>query len=164
MKSVRKAYRHTAALRAVINPILNAFYRSRRWSKGGYTVDNVREALFKVRRAWRRQVMALAAFGCPSVVRETPEATKKHIRFLRNCPPFGIKPFPKGHPCEHRLCPFCYGRRLTDGFKHIEKALYGTLHYKGADGKLVNTATGSWLPGTAVKSFFSPFARSSHSP
>ena len=82
----------------------------------------MREALFKVRRAWRRQVAALAQFGCLSVVRDTREETKKHIRALRNCPPFGILPYPKGSlVCKHRLCPFCYGRRLIEGFKHIEE-------------------------------------------
>jgi hypothetical protein len=56
--------------------------------------------------------------------------------FMRNCPPFGILPYPeKARVCKHRFCPFCYGRRLIDGFKHIEKALYGTLHYKTPDGR-----------------------------
>lgn len=138
VESVQQPNRYRAAMRAVFNPILNAFYRGRQWAKGGYTVKNIAAAIAKVRYAWRRQVMALAQFRCPSVVRETREATKKNIRALRNCPPFGIKPFPAdSNPCKHRLCPFCYGRRLIKGFKRIEKALYGTLDYKGADGKLV---------------------------
>lgn len=92
------------------------------------TPANVASVNRKTRTAWRRCVEGLLEQGCLTLIA---------ANFMRNCPPFAVYPYPKARDCEHRFCPFCYGRRLIEGFKHIEMALYGTLHYKTPDGKQV---------------------------
>ena len=144
---VRRAFRYGAAMQAVFNPTMAAFFKSKPWVwcttpagdkfAGGPTPENVASAFYKLRRAWRRCVEGLYEQGCLDRGQEDPRNIGISADFMRNCPPFGILPYPKGRTCEHRFCPFCYGRRLIEGFKHIETALYGTLHYKTPDGRKV---------------------------
>lgn len=147
VKTVRCAFRYGAAMRAVLDPMMAAFYKNRPWLwvadanghryRSGPTPENVASAFSKLRRAWRRCIECLYEQGCLDRGQEDPQDIVIRYRFMRNCPPFGIYPFPKGRTCEHRLCPFCYGRRLIEGFKHIEMRLYGTLDYKTPDGRKV---------------------------
>lgn len=133
---VRRAFRYGAAMQAVFNPIMAAFYKGRGWAKSGMTPENVASANRKTRTAWRRCVEGLLEQGCLDRGQADPRDILIRAMFMRNCPPFGILPYPKdAHVCKHRFCPFCYGRRLIEGFKHIEMALYGTLHYKTPDGQ-----------------------------
>lgn len=111
---VRGAYRHVAARRAVLAPLV-------RYSEGQAAV--VQRQLDGVRRVWAAALVALHKAGWG------PVAAERDLVFALNCPPFGVATADSARSCRRaHVCPFCYAReRVTPVFGRFEEVLYGPL-------------------------------------
>lgn len=114
--TVRNAYRHIAARRAVITPVL-----------GPDMLKYPQASLDKLRVMWHCKVEALRKAGWK------PLLTQKNISYMRNCPPFGVATDTTSKTCNHpMICPFCFARlRVIYPYCKLEAILYGKAGLPG---------------------------------
>ena len=112
VKSVIRSERHKAARLAVLKPIFG-------WKKASTDdVDSLNKTYTDLRRVWAKRIYSLAKAGCHWI------ESDNHQRFLLNCVPFGVETSTFSRSCKRRfLCPFCWGRSVSQSFRHIEIVL-----------------------------------------
>jgi hypothetical protein len=109
---------YQAARAAVLGPLI-AHYRTKELAD-----------CYAVRALWRKRVTVLTKAGYAALTE--PNLGLK-VRYLRNCPPFGVETEDYARPCHRYLaCPWCWGRSVAlDAFQHLERLLYAS--YKEVD-------------------------------
>ncbi len=126
--AVRGAFRHVATRRAVVGSLL-----------GSDAIRHAQESLDRLRGLWQAVLYRLR-----DVRWEALGDDGRHLKFMANCPPFGVKTDTSTRPCKRVLvCPFCYGREMVlKPFFRMENILYGRgdSAYLGPNGKLLPLA------------------------
>jgi len=122
---VKKACRYRAAFYSVLVPLFGASSVS--------SAEAISDAFDALRDLWRRRLPQMLKAKWYPVAR-----SKTAYSYVSNCPPFGVVTADKSFCCGHPLvCPFCFGRVVTDSFMYLERAAWGGYRPRTAGGRMV---------------------------